>query len=247
MSVARLCEQQRIWRQKRVLSAIYQVWFDFILERLPPGSRVLEVGAGPGFFAAYARKSRPDLRWLASDLLAVPWNDLAADALCLPFRTAALDAIVGVDFIHHLAQPADFFRESGRVLRAGGQIVVVEPWITPFSYPIYRFLHHEGCRLRLDPWAPFAEGRAKDAFNGESALVHQLVRRTDAARWLELGFQVPRILPVNAFAYLLALGFKPPSLLPRVLAGPLRRFDTFTRRLSPWLGLRAEITWRRAV
>lgn len=249
MSRARLEEHREIWESKPVLAAVYSVWFDALLATVAPGARVLEVGAGPGFLAAHARARRPDLSWIASDVIFAPWNDLTADGLALPIRTAALDAILAVDLVHHLARPAAFFREVARVLRPGGHLAVVEPWLTPLSFPIYRWLHQEGCTPGLDPWRPFPEGRggAKDAFEGDAAVVWRLVRDTQEAHWRQLGLDPPRTVVLNGFAYLLTLGFRRASLLPRPLAAPLVRVDGATRKLARWLGLRAQVTWSRTL
>jgi SAM-dependent methyltransferase len=244
-ATARLLEHRQIWASKPVLAAIYGVWFDAILSELPRGARVLEVGAGPGFLAEHARRARPDLRWLSSDLLPTPWNDVAANALRLPVRASSVDAVVGLDFIHHLAHPADFFRETARVLVPGGRVVAVEPWITPLSYPVYRFLHHELCRVGLDPWDAFPGGTSKDAFDGDSALVSALARRTPAARWREFGLEPPQVRTMNAFAYLMSFGFKRGSLLPASGVPAMLWLDQATGALAPGLGLRARLVWMR--
>ena len=46
---------------KPELLAVYEVWFDLLLETLPQGAVAVEVGAGMGTFAAHARRRRPDL------------------------------------------------------------------------------------------------------------------------------------------------------------------------------------------
>src|SRR5262249_52958182 len=154
----------------------------------------------------------------------------------LPFLESTFDAVLGVDLIHHLARPAAFFTEGARVLKPGGEMAFVEPWVTVFSFPIYRWLHQEGCRLSLDPWNPFGDAPGKDAFEGDGAVMWRLVRTTAASRWRELGLDPPRSATLNGFAYLLSLGFKPASLLPAFLLPTLLRFDEATRGLSPWLG-----------
>ena len=182
-------DHRAIWQGKPSLEAVYAVWFDWLLGTVVPGSRVLEVGAGPGLLSSYARARRPDLRWVASDLIAVPWNDVVADGLALPFPAGAFDAILALDLVHHLARPGEFFAEAARVLRPRGHVAVVEPWVTPLSFPIYRWLHEEGCTLGLDPWHPFGVSSArKDAFAGDAAVVWRLVRDTPDVRWREMGF-----------------------------------------------------------
>ena len=141
MSLERLEEHRRLWDDKPELQAVYEVWFDLLLDGIPEKGRVLEVGSGPGLLGGAARRRRPDLRWTSSDLLVTPWNDLAADAGRLPLATGGVEAVVGVDVLHHLPAPADFFREAGRVLGGVGQLRLVEPWITPLGWIIYRFFH----------------------------------------------------------------------------------------------------------
>ncbi len=155
MSLERLHEHRRLWDAKPVLARVYEPWFSALLDAVPRGGRVLEAGAGPGFLKDAARARRPDLRWIASDLHRTPWNDLAADAGRLPLAAGSVDAVVGLDVLHHLAAPAAFFGEAARVLRTAGTLALVEPWITPLSWVVYRFFHQEDCRLSVDPWDPF--------------------------------------------------------------------------------------------
>jgi SAM-dependent methyltransferase len=246
MSFDMLQEHRRTWNAKPVLADVYAVWFEALLGTLGSSRRrVLELGAGPGFFSEYARRRRPDLFWIAADVVAAPWNDLAADGLRLPFRPAALDAILALDLLHHLAWPGAFFEEAARVLAPGGGLAVIEPWVTPLSYPIYRWLHQEGCTLGLDPWQPFGDDGAKEPMDGDAAVVWRLVRDTPEAKWRRLGFRPPRVTVLNGFAYLASLGFRPPSLLPRRLAPALLGVDAAARALAPLLGLRVHATWER--
>ena len=242
MSLERLLEHRRLWGAKPVLARVYEPWFSALLDAAPRGARVLEVGAGPGFLGQAARARRPDLRWIASDLHAAPWNTLAADAGRLPLAAASIDAVVGLDVLHHLGAPAAFFREAARVLRPGGRIALVEPWITPFSWLIYRFVHQEECRLSVDPWQPFPAG-GKDSFDGDAAVPWRMARDTPAKRWNELGLRPPRVARLNAFAYVLSLGFRPASLLPRGVAPALIAADRATLPLAPLTALRAVLTW----
>lgn len=245
MSLERLREHRRIWAAKPLLQDVYGVWFRALLAHAAPGARVIEVGAGPGLFREWARAHRPDLRWVATDLLPAPWNDLAADATALPLRSASADLVIGLDVLHHLADPRALFAEASRVTVAGGRLVLVEPWITPLSYPIYRFAHQEGCTLGVDPWRPFASGSSKDAFEGDQAVPWKIVRSTEESEWHGLGLSSPAVTTLNGFACLSTLGFRRASLLPRGLAGPLLWGDRLLAPLSRWAGLRALIAWDR--
>jgi SAM-dependent methyltransferase len=245
MSIERLDEHRRVWCKKPALALIYGEWFDLLLRDIPPAARVLEVGAGPGFLSEYARGHRSDLVYLACDIVKAPWNDLVADAQKLPLRSGCVNAALAVDLIHHLGDPGSFFREIGRVLAPGGWLAVIEPWISPFSYPIYRWFHREGCRSGVDPWRPFPPGVAKEPFEGDSGVFAKLVRETPDARWNDFGFDAPRCEPFASFAYLMSLGFIDRNLAPLSLIKALLALDRRLKRLAPWLGLRARSVWMR--
>ncbi|MEO8359162.1 MAG: class I SAM-dependent methyltransferase [Vicinamibacteria bacterium] len=226
MSLDLLKEHRRVFAEKAVLPQVYGVWFDRLITGLPQNGLVLEAGAGPGLFAPHARRSRPDLRWIALDLIEAPWNDIVADAQVLPFRDGSFDAVIGLDFVHHLSTPLEFFRDVARVLKPGGELRVVEPWVSVFSFPIYRWLHQEGAQLGLDPARPFQKGDSKEPFEGDAGVTRAIASKVSDQTWRSLGYAgKPALASINGFAYLMSLGFKAPSLLPRSLAGPMIALD----------------------
>jgi SAM-dependent methyltransferase len=246
VSLGTLQEHRRIWNDKPELAIVYRPWFEWLLAGFPARGRVLEVGAGPGFLAAFARRARPGLRWVASELLAPRWIDVCADAGRLPFPDASFDGLAALDTLHHLPHPRGFFAEAARVLRAGAPLRLVEPWVSPLSYPVYRWLHQEGCDSSLDPWRPFAGLAAKQPFDGDAAVAGRLVTRTPESTWRELGLGLPRVTRMNGFAYLPSLGFRDGSLLTPWLAARLNRLDLLTSPLARLTALRAGLEWRRS-
>jgi SAM-dependent methyltransferase len=241
VSLARLEEHREVWRAKPLLRSVYEVWFDIMLGGIPTGSHVLEIGAGPGFLAEYARRQRPDVKYVASDIIPSSWNDLAADATKLPVAASSIDMLIGIDVLHHLEDPDRFFTEAARVLHVGGSVAVIEPWITPFSFLIYGLLHEEACR----PWAaPWERRGGEHAFDGDNARVWALAR-SQASKWIGLGFEPPAIRPLNGFAWFSSLGFKRPSLLPGRAARSVLGLDRMMQPLARWLALRAHLVWRR--
>lgn len=244
VSYDQLLDHRRIWERKTVLCRVYAAWFEALLRYAPDGGRVLEVGAGPGGFSGYARAARRDLRWVATDLVAAPWNDAAADAQQLPFPEGCFDAVLGLDVLHHLPHPLEFLREARRVLRSGGALALVEPWVTPFSFPIYRWLHQEGCRPGLDPLRPFHGRQEKDPFDGDAAVLWRLLRVLGDPDWEAVGLRPPTTRILNGFAYLLSLGFRRVSLLPEALVGPLQALDRWLPARGLF-GLRALTVWTR--
>jgi len=115
-----------------------------ILESLPSGARVLDLGARTGSFTA----PRADLRVVRLDLDAPPPGASAGyvrgDAARLPFRDAAFDAIVANHSLEHFAGLENALREIGRVVKPGGWLYVSVPDAGTLTDRIYRWLGRGG-------------------------------------------------------------------------------------------------------
>ncbi len=124
--------------------------------RLPGAGRGLDVGCGTGEFMRRVTGQWPAAFWVGVDLvpamLAVAQDKcadlqqarfLAAGAERLPFASGVFDAVVSLNMLHHLETPEPFLTECRRILRPGGQLVVVD-WCRDF----WRCrLAHGWCRL----------------------------------------------------------------------------------------------------
>ena len=164
---------------KPVLARVYEPWFDALLDAAPRGARVLEVGAGPGFLEA-ARRRRPDLRWIASDLLPAPWNDVAADAGRLPFSGAPSRRGRGP---RRAAPPARLPPTSSPRRRACCGREGGSRSSSPGSRPS-RTRSTAGCTRRAAACRSIPGSRSrrggKDSFDGDGAVTWRMVRDTSA-------------------------------------------------------------------
>ena len=140
-----LTQRRRSWRTKPVLRRLYRTWYETIRSALTSG-RILEIGGGSGNLKEFI-----DHAWV-SDIVPVPWIDVAVDAHHIPAKDGCLGNLVLFDVLHHLSSPAVFFREADRVLRPGGRLLMMEPNVSLASFPIYRFFHHEGLQWTDDPF-----------------------------------------------------------------------------------------------
>ncbi len=228
-----LFRHRRVWEEKPVLRRIYnEEFFARLLSSKTPGGISVEVGGGPGFF----KQRLPSV--ISTDLVLCPWLDVVADAQALPFQTSSVTNVLGLDVLHHLAAPMKFLKEAERVLVQGGRLVLVEPWVTPFSYFIYRYFHQEDCDLSAHP-SELGDSRVtpgKKAFDGNQAIPYLLFGTRNRQKTLAA---LPRFTclaaePFCLFAYLLSFGFKPMNLLPEFLYPAVSMLERYS---LPW--------WRR--
>ena len=224
-----LATHRRVWEQKLVLRHVYTRWFRALWAGCAPGNPVVELGCGPGLFKCMY----PDV--VATDTQANPYADRIVDAAALPFAEAEVANLVMLDVFHHLPAPEQFLREAARVLRRGGRIVMIEPWMGLAGRWFYRYVHHEQCDLRVDPANPWSV-TDKDPMQGNVALPYLYFRPGGQLERVALPLAVIERRPFAALPWLLSGGFQPFSLLPAGLAGAA---ETFDRLLSRAPGLTA--------
>jgi SAM-dependent methyltransferase len=222
-TLARFEEHRRAWEANPTLRALYGEWYGRVAAELPPaalGPRV-ELGSGPGF----ARVFIPDLE--LTDVVKAAWHDREASAEELPYGDASLGALVLLDVLHHLPSPARFFAEAARVLRAGGRVVLCEPYVSVLSYPVYKFLHDESFDLGVDPLAT-AAASGRDPFDSNQALPTLIFARRHGRAAFERAFPalaVRRVERLAGLSYPVAGGFSRSPLFPAPLLSALRRLE----------------------
>jgi SAM-dependent methyltransferase len=223
----RLFSQRATWQEKPALRAIYEALYKKMALACKPGP-TLEIGGGSGNFSDFSTEV------IATDIQKVPWLDVVCDAHRLPFRKSSFDNIVMFDVLHHLDRPRRFFSDAVEVLRPGGRIVMMEPMITPASWPVYRYLHPEPVRLGADPLAHGDPDPAKDPFDSNQAIPMLLFRRE--ARALTQAFPSLRLRQFNylgLWAYPLSGGYRKWTLIPSSL---VRSVMWFEDKVAPVLG-----------
>lgn len=214
---------------KPPLRRIYEEWYEDLAAHLPAGpGAVLELGSGPGFLAERV----PGL--VTSEVFVCAGLHAALDARALPFRAGALRAILMTDVFHHVPDAGRFLREASEALRPGGRIVMVEPWVTPWSRFVYGRLHHEPFDPRVEDWT-FPPGGPLSAANGA---LPWIVFARDHKRFLrELpALRVVDVAPRLPFRYLLSGGLSMRALIPEAAFGLLARAEAR-------LGQRAAERW----
>jgi SAM-dependent methyltransferase len=113
----------------------HEVVYEYVVELLAPGSRVLEAGCGEGYGAELLRRARHEVVALDYDGFATGHVRTAypeipvvrANLVAMPFTTGVFDAVVSLQTVEHLWDQPEFVAESRRVVRPGGLLVISTP------------------------------------------------------------------------------------------------------------------------
>lgn len=230
--------RKQIISSKPLLRAIYDEWYGMLASEVPnTGGSVLEIGSGAGYCERFIRGL------ITSEIFFCSNVRLVADAGRLPIRSDSLRAIVFTNVMHHMPDVRRFLAEASRCLRKGGKILMVEPWVTPWSRFIYTRLHHE----------PFSPDAASWSFpytgpvSGANAALPWIVFARDRSRFESdfPEFEISRVRPFLPFRYLLSGGIGMRSLAPAFADSILSRVERLLEPLLPSLGMFAFVSVRK--
>ena len=232
MSEELLRQHKIIWKQKPILRALYTGWYEEIVAQLAPGNS-LELGGGSGNLKEFA----PNV--VSTDIVPLPWLDAVVDAQNLPFADQSFDNIVLFDVLHHIENVSLFFNEALRVLRPGGRVAMMEPYVSFASWPVYHFLHPEPVNFNQNPLDWVEPSQERQPFDANQAFATILFERD----YSSFQKQYPQFIKryhrrMSFFAYPLSGGFNQSSLLPMNLLKPVLTLEKAFSFMSRFLAFR---------
>jgi hypothetical protein len=232
--------RRRIIQEKYFLHQLYCEWYEIISRALPEGDGfVLELGSGAGFLSDHV----PDL--ITSDIFVCDSIKLVVDGQKLPFTDSCLRAIVMVNVFHHLPMVRLFLRESARCVRSDGKIIMIEPWVTPWSHCVYRQLHHEPFIPEAIDW----EFATSGPLSGANAALPWIVFSRDRYKFDQEfpEWRISELQLMMPFSYVMSGGVSMRSFLPGIAYGCWRSFERLFEFTLPNLAMFAKITLERTV
>jgi SAM-dependent methyltransferase len=233
MSPEQLRVQRAAWERRPLLRALYAEWFDGVVQQLSDADGpTVELGCGIGMFKEF----RPET--VATDVMSTPWADAVVDAQQLPYEDSSVANFVLIDVLHHLPRPQQFLAEAERALRPGGRVVMVEPYCSPISTPLYRVFHFERTDFAVDPFGDQAQSDS-DPFDSNQALSTLIFwRHLEEFRARHPRLDVARRERFALLAYPLSGGFTGRQLVPHNLFGALKVAERLLRPLAPLAAFR---------
>jgi SAM-dependent methyltransferase len=228
--------QRAAWERRPLLRALYAEWFDRVVQQLSDvDGPTVELGCGIGMFKEF------QVEIVATDVIATPWTDAVVDAQQLPYHDSSIANFVLIDVLHHLPRPQRFLAEAERALRPGGRVVMVEPYCSPVSTPLYKLFHFERTDLEPNPFADKAQS-GRDPFDSNQALSTLIFwRHLEQFRARHPRLEVARRERFALLAYPLSGGFTGRQLVPHNLFGVLKVAERLLRPLAPLAAFRCLI------
>lgn len=231
--------RNQIIASKSFLRSIYDEWYRMLSKELPAGDGpVLELGSGAG----YCERFIPNL--ITSEIFHCSRARLVADAQKIPFADGSLRAIIMTDVLHHMPHVERFFAEASRCLRRDGKILMIEPWVTPWSRFVYTRFHHEPFHPEAADWFFSSTG----PLSGSNSAMPWIVFARDRCKFESLfpKLWVESIRPFLPFRYLVSGGVGLRSLMPGFTHAAWVGLERMLESQMPRLAMFAFVSLRRS-
>lgn len=181
----------------------YLSWlYSQINENLESTRNLLEIGAGAGLSENFLGK----IEILRTDLLSWENNSVLGniDGGNLPFQNNEFSGVFAIDVLHHTNSPYRVIDECLRVLGNNKKFVIIEPYVSYFSYAIYKIFHHEETSWNVDLGA--IRERNEEIFNGDQGMSRILFKTKKNCQILkqqlknDFDIQIKYLSPLSFFA-----------------------------------------------
>lgn len=217
---------KKAFESKKVLQRIYGRYFSLIEKEMAfPFRKTVEIGCGAAFFKRFL----PVIQ--SADIVESTYADLVCDGHQLPFKTASLSNVVLIDVFHHLQFPKYFLEEAHRALQTGGKLILLEPFVSPLSYLIYKYFHEESFSFKENPFIPESSNQTEklsvstSPYTGNQAVSRILWETVSRHHNRLMGFSF-RCRFLDIFAYPATGGFSKPQLLGDSLLTKIYSIET---------------------
>ena len=231
--------RNQVIASKPFLKCIYDEWYSMLAKELPPGEgQVLELGSGAGYCSQFI----PGL--ITSEIFPCSRASVVLDAQQIPLADGSLRAIVMTDVLHHIPNVERFFTEASRCLRKGGKILMIEPWVTPWSQLIWTRFHHEPFRPDAEDWSFASTG----PLSGSNSAIPWIAFVRDRPRFESLfpELSIERIRPFMPFRYLVSGGVSLRNVMPGFTHAAWAALENMLEREMPRLAMFAFISLSRS-
>lgn len=203
-----------------------------LTKELNKSEKYLEIGAGAGISSMFLE----NYNVTRTDIL--PWGDGlvqgGVNAENIPFSNKTFDGVFGMDMLHHMQFPHRVINECIRVTKKNGKVIFIEPYVSLFSYGVYRIFHTEKTSLfkRVTPAKPAI---GSDPEDGDQRICQAIFLSRRGRDYLER--EVERKFTIKKYFIHPVSFFSTGGLSKPLKTNPLfvRKLQTLEARLPKWL------------
>ncbi|MGV1098501.1 class I SAM-dependent methyltransferase [Thiovibrio sp. JS02] len=128
-----------------------EAWLEKTLRALPPGSRILDAGAGTQQYRKFCRHLQyvsQDFAQYdgAGDSAGLQVNDfdygkldIVSDIAAIPEPDSSFDAIMCIEVLEHVPDPIAAVKEFSRLLKPNGALIITAPFCSLTHFSPYHF------------------------------------------------------------------------------------------------------------
>lgn len=147
----------------------------------------------------------------------------------LPFVSNSIGTIILINTFHHIPDITCFISEVTRTLKKSGRMIMIEPWVSPWSVWVYKTFHHEPFDLKMKKWTFPQKGPLSGANGALPWIVFQRDREIFFKTFKKLS--LVNISPMMPLLYLFSGGVSMRPLIPNTLFNLMKSVDFFFMRL----------------
>ena len=217
-----------------------------IASELSQEEKILEIGAGAGISKLFLG----NLDIHRTDLLSHDQNEVQpnVNAETLPFLDGEFQSAFAVDMIHHVPFPYKVVSELIRTTSPRGKIIFVEPYVSFFSYFIYKIFHREKTSIRLK-FSPEVAVVGNMASDGDQSVCQKIFFSKTGQEYLS------RFLPeetvtsrqlISPFSFFLTGGVNNPfKISPKLIRLVLKLEKRIPQRLLKLIASRQSVVFSK--
>lgn len=126
-------------------------WIVETLKKITEGNTILDAGAGEQKFKQYCKHlnyvsqdfAQYDPLQIDKGLQMDKWDyaglDIVSDIINIPVPAASFDAVMCIEVIEHIPDPAKVFPEFSRILKSGGSLILTAPFCSLTHFAPYHY------------------------------------------------------------------------------------------------------------
>lgn len=160
---------------------------------------ILELGSGAGFIQDVIPAAK------TSELIPSQGVDLSLNALEIGDRLKdSLSNLLMVNVFHHICDAMAFLTAASTALKPGGRLIMIEPWLNPWSTFCYRLVGHEPLDPTQSGWSFPSNDPLFDSNQAQPWIVFHRDRQRFQQSFPE--FKIITLEPLMPLSYVLSGG-----------------------------------------